>query len=135
MADSFRTLIIPAIHTPLARMIAASFGPGGQGMWTTGLSPTGQEPASHYISSGYIPAQFAYMVPCAQWAFQDGAWVVTDTIPGDATAVYQVAQAAGIDCTQSDVDALFSESDVTEQEPFVAMERMNLKIVQANSFE
>jgi hypothetical protein len=130
--DIFRTLIIPTANVELARSIAASFGPGGEGMWTTPLSSDGQEPASHYISSGYIPAEFAYLVPCQTWAQdEDGAWVMTGSEPGDPVAVYEAASQAGVECTQADVDALFAASDVTEQEAFVAMARMGLQIVQA----
>lgn len=136
MADTFRTLIVSAAHVDLARSIAASFGTGGEGMWLTPLSSDGAEPASHYVSSGYIPEQFAYMVPCQTWTWQQpdpetpGAWTLTDTVPGDPVAVFNAAQAAGIDCTQADIDSLFSSADVTEQEPFVAFDRLGLRIVQ-----
>lgn len=53
--DIFRTLIVPADQAPLARLIAETLDPVNcQGMFTTGLSPTGDEPATHYISSGGI---------------------------------------------------------------------------------
>lgn len=130
MADAFRTLIVPAAAAPLVREIAASFGPGGVGMFTTPLSATGLDPASHYISSGFVPEAFAYMVPCQTWETdEDGAWVLVSSEPGDPVAVYQAATEAGVICTQADVDALFASADVTAQEPFVAMGRLNLQIV------
>lgn len=108
--DIFRTLIVTADSAPLAREIAASFGPGGKGMWTTPLSADGLEPASHYISSGYIPEQFASLLT-------------------DAAAVHQAAVAQGVICTLAEVEAVLATSDVSEDEPFAAMARLGLMIV------
>ena len=111
MADTFQTLIVTADSAPLAREIAASFGPGGARMWTTPLSSDGTDPASHYISSGYIPEQFANLLT-------------------DPVAVYEIAIAQGVICTQDDVDAIFANADISTDEPFEAMGRLGLKIVQ-----
>ena len=128
--DIFRTLIVPTANVDLARAIAASFGPGGDGMWTTPLSTTGLDPASHYISSGFVPEAFAYMAPCQTWEQdEDGAWVLVSSEPGDPVAVYTAASEAGVICTQAEVDALFAAADVTAQEPFVAMGRLGLTII------
>lgn len=54
--DIFATIIVPAAQAQAAREAAAQI-PGGEGMFTAGLSPTGAEPATHYISSGYLPAE------------------------------------------------------------------------------
>ena len=54
--DIFATIIVPAAQAQAARDAAATI-PGGEGMLTAGLSPTGAEPATHYISSGWIPAE------------------------------------------------------------------------------
>lgn len=35
----------------------------------------------------------------------------------------------GISCTLEDVEAVFSRADVSEQEPFTAMGRMGLNII------
>ena len=130
MADEYRNLIVPASQVDLARAVAASFGPGGIGMWTTPLSATGADPASHYISSGFVPEQFAYMVPCQTWETnEDGAWVLVSTEPGDPVAVYTAASEAGVICTKAEVNALFTAADVTAQEPYVAMGRLGLAIV------
>jgi len=132
MPDIFRTLLVPAANVELARQIAASFGPGGAGMWTTPLSATGAEPASHYISSGYVPPGYGYLVPLQTWVQeQDGTWVMTGSEPGDPVAVYTSATEQGVVCTQADVDALFAAADVTEQEPFTAMGRLGLQIIQS----
>ena len=54
--DIFATIIVPAAQAQAARDAAATI-PGGEGMLTAGLSSTGQEPATHYIASGWIPAE------------------------------------------------------------------------------
>ena len=129
MAYIFRTLIIAAAGAPLARTIAAAFG-GGPDMWVTPLSASGSDPASHYISTGYIPAEFVAMCPMATWALdEDGNWVQTDYYPGDAAAVYGFCQQAGLPYTLAEIEGVFSRSDVSQQEPFVAMGRLGLQII------
>ena len=54
--DIFATIIVPAAQAQAARDAAAQI-PGGDGMFTAGLSATGNAPATHYISSGWIPAK------------------------------------------------------------------------------
>jgi hypothetical protein len=131
MADLFRTLCITASDAPLAREIAAAFGPGGSGMWQTPLSASGAEPATHYISSGYADEQFLNLAPCTTWVMdEDGNWTATDVYPGDAATVYAAASQAGIACTLADVQGIFARADVSDQEPFVAMGRAGLAIVQ-----
>ena len=130
MPDIFRTLIVPAANVQLVRAIATSFGPGGVGMWTTPLSASGLDPATHYISSGYVPPEYGYLVPLQVWSQnQNGDWVLVGSEPGDPVAVYTAATAQGVVCTQDDVDDLFAAADVTEQEPFTAMGRLGLTII------
>ena len=127
----FRTLIVPAASVQSARQIATSFGPGGEGMFTTPLSASGLDPATHYISSGYVPPEYGYLVPLQVWAQDEdgGDWVLVSSEPGDPVAVYTAATAQDVICTQEDVDILFSTVDVTEQEPFTAMGRLGLTII------
>ncbi len=54
--DIFATIIVTADKAEQARTLAASI-PGGEGMFTAGLSATGAEPATHYISSGAVPQE------------------------------------------------------------------------------
>jgi len=156
MHDTFATLIIAAQDAPLAREIAAAFGPGGSGMFTTPLNASGstavlyqdaagtipvtgpgqpvglivQTPPTHYISSGYIPSEFVSLAPSTTWTQdEEGNWIVVDHYPGDAATVYAYASQAGINCTLADVEGVFSRSDCSAQEPFVAMGRMGLMIV------
>lgn len=128
--DIFRTLIIPSAHVNLARSIAAAFGPGGVGMWTTPLSSDGLEPTTYYISTGYIPETFAHLAPCQTWVVNEkDEWELISSEPGDPVAVYQAVVGPSVPCTQEEVNALFAAADVTEQEPFVAMGRLNLKLI------
>lgn len=55
MADVFATIIVTAAQAQAARDAAAQF-PGGEGMLIAALSSTGNEPATHYIASGYADA-------------------------------------------------------------------------------
>lgn len=130
MADAFRTLIVTASTAPLSRELAASFGPGGAGMWTTPLSATGNEPATRYISTGLIPEEFAHMMPTQVWEVdENGQWIMTSSVPGNPQAVWAAASQAGVQCTLAEVQNIFDTADVTEQEPFVAMGRLGLKII------
>lgn len=131
MTDSFRTLILTASVTPLAQQIAATLSPAGSGMWTTPLAPTASGPATHYISTGYISQEFAHMVPLQVYEQdEDGQWQLINTEPGSPEAVTAACNAAGMEVTLAEVEAIFAGADVTEQDPFVAMGRMGLVIVQ-----
>ena len=127
----FRTLITTAATTPLARDIAATLSPAGANMWLTGLSATGNAPATHYVSTGLISPEFAALVPEQTWEQdENGNWVQTGSTPGDSVLCYQMCVAAGMTVTQAEVDAVYAAADVTAQEPFVAFSRMGLKMVQ-----
>jgi len=63
--DIFATIIVTADKAQAARDAAAQI-PGGEGMFTSGLSASGNLPATHYISSGWIPAEIIDALPmCA----------------------------------------------------------------------
>lgn len=132
MTEIFRTLIVPAADAPLARQIALTLSPvGGSGMWLAGLSPSGQEPATHYVSTGLIGPDFAMLVPCTFWAQEDGDWVCVGAEFGNAALV--VAACGAVDpplaLTEKQVQELMNEADISEQEPFVAYSRMGLKLI------
>ncbi len=59
--DIFATIIVTAAQAQAARDAAAQI-PGGEGMFTAGLSATGAEPATHYISSGTMPQEIVEAV-------------------------------------------------------------------------
>jgi len=127
----FRTLIIAAEDQALTSTISETLGgTGGTNMWLTGLSADGAEPATHYIATGLIGEEFAAMVPCATWEHVDGVWTQTDYVPGNAALVSMACAQAGVEVTQAEVEAIYSRSDVTAQEPFVAMARLGLALVQ-----
>jgi len=129
---SFRTLICTAATTPLARDIAATLSPsGGQNMWLTGLSATGNAPATHYVSTGLISPEFAMLVPEQVWKQdENGDWVQTGSSPGDPVLCYQMCVAGGLTVTQAEIDAVYAAADVTQQEPFTAFARLGLQMVQ-----
>ena len=85
------TMIVPASLVEQVRALAVALaGDAAAGMWTTALSPTGQFPATHYVSSGYIDEQFAGIISSP------------DALAADAQI--PLAQAAAIlsGCTVSD---------------------------------
>jgi hypothetical protein len=130
--DIFRTMIVDDANVALARAIAVSFGPGGENMWISELSPTGNAPATHYISTGYVPPEYQYLVPSQAWEqAEDGSWTLVSSTPGDPVALYTHVSNAGVKCTQADVDALFVAADVTEQPWPVAVERLGLQPVRS----
>lgn len=59
--DIFATLIVTAANVDQARTIAAQF-TGGDGMFTSELSATGNAPATHFISSGYMPEEIVQAI-------------------------------------------------------------------------
>ena len=125
-----RAMIVPDAIVATVRSLADSFGPASSGMWTTPLSPTGELPATHWISTGFIGPEFAYMVPEQFWEQDEtGAWVQTGSTPGNPQAVYEACTAAGKTVTLEEIEAVYAVVDVTEQEPFAAMGRLGLVLV------
>ena len=123
-----RTIIVPAAFQQLAQGLcaAAAEGDAGEGMFTTGLSETGTEPATHYISSGPIATEFGDLLPLTSFDEEGGH----TTRPGDVDTGEAIATQAGFTLPAGTIAALFSAVDVTEQEPFTVMQRMGLQIVQ-----
>ena len=95
-------------------------------MFTTGLSADGTEPATHYISSGPIAAEFGDLLPLTTFD-EEGE---PTTRLGDVATVEAIADQAGITLPAGTIAALFNAIDVTEQEPFTAMARLGVQIVQ-----
>lgn len=123
-----RTIIVPAQFQQLAQGLCAvaAEGDAGAGMFTTGLSATGALPATHYISSGPIATEFGDLLPLTTFD-EEGE---PTTRPGDVATVEAIASQAGIDLPAGTIAALFNAIDVTEQEPFTAMARLGVQIVQ-----
>ncbi len=124
--DIKRTMIVPSALAPLARALAAGLSPGGVGMFVTGLSPTGAEPATHYVSSGIINPAFGGVMK-------------------DAAKLRAAVVAKGGSVTLAKCQALIDGSDVSgsvqidaEGREYVetawdAFERLGLKLVQGAS--
>lgn len=113
-----RTIIVPASLVAAARELGAALDPvAGANMYTTPLSPTGNTPATHYVSSGLMSA--AFMPLLANSAQLYGAAQQSAT-----------AQGITLTATQANADALVAQSDVSEGDPFAAMTRLGLKMVQ-----
>lgn len=118
-----RCMIVPVDHVDLARSLCATLaGDGGSGMFTTPLSPTGDYPPTHWISSGMIADNFAALLPLTTY-MPDAEPIHT---PGQPDTVAAIATANGYPTTAEQVQALFAAADVTEQDPFAAMERLGL---------
>ena len=144
MTDVFRTMIITAADAPLVRSIADMFAGGPQHMWQTGLSADGKAPATHYIATGYVPEGYQVMAPWQDWEWQQpdpdqpGAWVMTFSYPGRPDIVWQACQqpiseddpSPRVPCTLEEVEMAFTRSDMTSQDPWVALGRLGLQIVQ-----
>ena len=100
-----RTLILPAAHAPLARALAAHLaGPPGSGMWVTGLSTSGNAPATHYVSSGPVGAEFDAMLTDAdalwgavQMSAESGLKSVDAITRADCVALVEAAEVVDLD--------------------------------------
>lgn len=109
MAYIHRTFIVPADLAPLARQLTVAIaGAAGEGMFTTPLSADGNEPATHFISSGMIEDTFVEMLASPE-------------------ALYQMADeyASLEQCTD-----LLERSDISEDSEQDAMDRLGLTMVQ-----
>ena len=126
-----RTIIVPAAFQALAQALceAVADGDSGKGMFTTGLSETGTEPATHYISSGPIFDSFADLLPLTTVAYEEEDAAET-TRPGNVETVEAIALQAGFTLPPGTIAALFDAIDVTELGPWAAMARLDLKITQ-----
>ena len=121
-----RTMIVPAEHAPLARSLAAHLaGPPGDGMWVVGLSEDGSEPATHYVSSGPVGAEFGPMLTDAE-ALWGAVQAATQT-------GMEVPQGTGL--TLNDCEALVAGSvvvDLADEGPFETFDRLGLVMVSEN---
>ncbi len=124
-----RTIVIPAALQSKAQGLTKGLaGAAGDGMFTTGLSATGNAPATHYVSSGPISDDMAALLPCTSVTQVDGKDVIT-TDPGQPELVPALAKKAGITTTLTAIKTLYASIDVSDQEPFVAMSRLGLQMV------
>jgi len=132
--DVFRTLITSAEEAPLARLVCSTL--GGlpyEGMFEVGLSPTGDEPATHYISSGGVGEGFAKLAPFSTWAWeqpdpdQPGQWVETEYSPGYPQITAERCAEAGLEVTTEAIEFMYAASDVTDEPWQTALARLGLQ--------
>ena len=125
-----RTIIVPApIAEPARAACAGLAGPGGSNMFTTPLSPTGEAPPTHYISSGQIEDQFADLLPLTSVTHGEDGTPSTETRPGNVALTAQLAAEAGLPLTEAEVTALLFAVDVSEQSAEAALARLGLRII------
>ena len=104
-----RTIIVPdAVVIPARMACEALAGAGGSGMYSVPLSPTGELPATHWISSGLIEQSFADLL-------------------ASPNALAAVATQAGLD--PAPLVAIVAASDITDEPADVALSRLGLKLV------
>ena len=128
--ENFRTLIISAEHVELARKIASTLSSAGENMWVTPLSFLETTKVSYYISTGTISAEFAFLVPYQTGAQENEAWVKVSSNPGNVKAIVELCASADLQVTAEQVQAIFDTSDITDQDPFTAIGRLNLYMFQ-----
>ena len=125
-----RTIIVHAALAEAARTACAGLaGPGGSGMFTTQLSPTGEAPPTHYISSGLIENQFAELLPLTAVTYGEDGTPSTSIRPGNVALTVQLATAAGLLITEVEVSAMLAAVDVSEQSAEDALVRLGLQII------
>ena len=107
-----RCLILQADQQSFAQGLCEMLaGPAGAGMFTTGVSPAGDAPATHFISAGMVEDTFA-------------------GIMSSPDVLFAVCQQAGLDIPLSKCKGLLDTSDISEDQPFNALDRIGLKLVQ-----
>lgn len=127
-----RTMIVPAAVVEAARAACAGLaGPGGSRMFQVACSPTGELPATHYISSGRIEDTFASLLPLTSVDVEG----VASTRPGDAVTPATLAAQQGLPFTAAQIAGLYAAVDVSEQEADVALRRLGLMLVQFSEDE
>lgn len=85
-------------------------GTGGAGMFATALSADGNEPASHWISSGLILEDFAQMLE-------------------NPAMVYAAAEQVGIELPEGSIEALLSHCDISDEQAETTLARLGLQYV------
>ena len=125
-----RTIIVPASVAETARAACAGLaGPGGSNMFTTPLSPTGEAPPTHFISSGLIEAPFADLLPLTSVSYAEDGTPSVETRPGNVALTTQLASATGLPITEAEVSALLAAVDVSDSAAEDALARLGLRII------
>ena len=109
-----RTIIVPAPYAAASAACEALAGAGGSGMFTTPLSPNGELPATHWISSGLIEDTFAALL-------------------ASPDALAAVATQTGLD--PAPLVAIVAASDITDEPAEAALVRLGLRLCQQEPAE
>ena len=110
-----RTIITPiALAEPARAACMALTGSASEGLFTTPLYST-ESDATHAISSGYIAGEFANLLPCGDQ-------------PGDIEALLATLKSVELPITIEELTQLLSMIDISEEEPYAAMERLGLSL-------
>jgi hypothetical protein len=132
--DVMRTIIVTAEEAPLARLVCSTLGGVPyEGMFEIGLSFTGDEPATHYISSGGVSEGFAKLAPFSTWAWeqpdpdQPGQWWETEYSPGYPQITAERCVEAGLEVTPEAIEYMYLASDVTDEPWQTALARLGLQ--------
>ena len=135
MTAIVRTMIVTDADKPLASAITDLFAGSPQHIFSFPLSATGDAPVTHWLGSGPVPDGYERLAPWQVWVQEEGEWVCTERYPGSPKAVYAACQqpiseddpSPRVPCTLAQIEALFAVSDMTDQDPWVAMGRCGLK--------
>lgn len=115
-----RVLIVPVAYIPLAEALCIGLaGPENEGMFSAALEPIdGLVGHSHGIANGEIRQEFADLLPL------NGA-------PGQPAMIVALAAYKGITVSLAQITALLDAIDVTDGDPFVRMDQLGLRMMQA----
>lgn len=123
---SHRTLIVPDKLVVFARGLTLSIaGQSAENMWSTALSKTGDLPVTHWISSGLISNDFVGVIPFMEYQ-NDGTEVKTK---GQPDVCQYLASQAGFKTSKEEIETLFEQADITEQDAFTTLGRLGLKLI------
>ena len=95
-------------------------GSASEGLFTIPLYPEGVTEPTHAISSGYIAGEFADLLPCGDQ-------------PGNIEALLATLKSVEFPITLEELTQLLSMIDISEEEPYAAMERLGLSLA-SNEF-
>lgn len=121
-----RNIIVPIAMVPMCRALVAAATESQEianGMWVTELAATPEGPATHGISAGKNLAALVEPLPLTTYDADDNP----TTTPGDVDAVIALV-GGGIEPEQ--VQALFADVLVTDEDPWLTLARIGLVIVQ-----
>ena len=111
-----RTIIVPIdLAEPARAACMALTGSASEGLFTTPLYPEDSTEPTHAISSGYIAGEFADLLPCGDQ-------------PGNIEALLAMLEGVEFPITIDELAGMLALIDISEEEPYAAMERLSLSL-------